>query len=118
TLLAREDSRGVWIWPSLDQLTQDIRYGFRLLNRNRGFAALSILTIAAAIGVVTTLFSVTYGVLLKPLPWPEADRLIRLTESRQGATRQYPLNITNGPYLAWRDHPTTRTIAKKAQRVR
>ena len=56
---------------------------------------------AIGIGIMTTLFSVVYGVLLKPLPWPEADRLVWLTESHPGATRLTPWTMTNAAYLAW-----------------
>src|SRR5262245_40393612 len=51
----------------LSGLTSDFRYGFRVLSRHRSFAALAILTMGLGIGVMTTLFSVTYGMLLKPL---------------------------------------------------
>src|SRR5437764_1069897 len=51
---------------ALTGLASDLRYGLRLLNRQRGFAAVAVLTIALAIGVTTTLFSVVYGVLLRP----------------------------------------------------
>jgi len=88
-------------------LASDIRYGFRMLSRQRRFASLAILTMALGIGVMTTLFSVTYGVLLKPLPWPEPDRLVRLAETHQGATRDFPWRMTNAAYLPWRDQPST-----------
>src|SRR5262249_21128962 len=88
-------------------LLNDLLYAFRVLKRQRAFAALSILTMAVGIGIVTTLFSVVYGVFWKPLPWPEPGRIVRLTESRQGATRPHPLQMGNGAYLAWQDKPTT-----------
>jgi predicted permease len=88
-------------------LFNDLRYALRMLNRQRGFAVLSILTIAIGIGILTSLFSVAYVVFWKPLPWPEPDRLIRLTETRQGATRPHPLQIGNGTYLAWQEKPAT-----------
>src|SRR5262249_20768794 len=79
-IVAPPDSGGrTWIG-----FAHDLRYGFRLLRRQPGFALVAILTIALGVGATTTLFSVTYGVLLKPLPWPEPDRLIRVSESRQG----------------------------------
>ena len=65
-------------------LIQDARYAMRLLRRQPGFTAVAILTMALGIGATTTLFSVAYGVLLKPLPWPHADRLVRVTETRAG----------------------------------
>jgi putative ABC transport system permease protein len=85
----------------------DVRYAGRRLRREPGYAATAGLAIALAVGAATTLFSVTYGVLLKPLPWPEPDRLVRLEERRGGRTGRIPWTITNGTYLAWRDRPAT-----------
>ena len=85
----------------------DVRYAFRLLRRDVGYAAVAILTMAVGIGATTTLFSVAYGVLLKPLPWADGDRLMRVTESRKGQQARLPGTISNGPYLAWRDQTST-----------
>ncbi|HXI27649.1 MAG TPA: ABC transporter permease, partial [Vicinamibacterales bacterium] len=88
-------------------LLQDLRYGFRLLRRQPGFAAVAILTMALGIGATTMLFSVADGVLLKPLPWADADRLMRVTETRQGRVGRVAGTISNGTFLAWRDRPST-----------
>ncbi len=56
------------------------------------------------------LFSVTYGVLLKPLPWPEPDRLVRLEERRGGRPGRIPWTITNGTYLAWSESATVEDV--------
>ena len=88
-------------------LLQDLRYGVRLLRRQPGFAAVAMLTMALGIGATTMLFSVAYGVLLKPLPWSHADRLLRVTETRQGRTGRVVGTVSNGTFLAWRDHPST-----------
>jgi putative ABC transport system permease protein len=89
---------------------QDLRHAARLLRREPGYAAIAVLAIALGIGATTTLFSVTYGVLLKPLPWPEPNRLVRLEERRGGRTARVPWTITNGTYLAWRDSSTVDAI--------
>ena len=52
----------------------DAIYGLRLLRAKPGYAAITILTIALGVGAVTTLFSVAYGVLLRPLPWGNTER--------------------------------------------
>jgi putative ABC transport system permease protein len=82
-------------------IVQDLRYGVRLLQREPGFTAVAMLTMALGIGAATTLFSITYGVLLKPLPWPDAGRLLRLSESRKGHEPRIRGTITNGTYVAW-----------------
>lgn len=91
----------------LESIVQDARYGLRLLKREPGFALVAILTIALGVGATTTLFSVTYGVLLKPLPWHEADRLVRVSESRKGHEPRVRGTITNGTYIAWHAQPST-----------
>jgi putative ABC transport system permease protein len=91
----------------LASITQDLRYGLRLLRRQPGFAAVAISTMALGIGATTMLFSVAYGVLLKPLPWSDAERLVRVTETRQGRTGRVAGTVSNGTLLAWRDHPST-----------
>ena len=58
----------------------DLRYAFRLLRNNRGVSAVAIVTIALAIGANTAMFSFVNGVLLRPLPYPESERIVRILE--------------------------------------
>jgi len=88
-------------------LVHDMRYALQIFRRRPGFTALSILTMSLGIGLMTTLFNLAYGVLWKPLPWPEPDRLVRMTEIHEGATRPHRLQMGNGAYLAWQDQPST-----------
>ena len=81
----------------------DVRYALRLLRHQPGYSAVVIATMALGIAATTVLASVTYGVLLKPLPWADAPRLVRLYETRQGSTRRFQPMMTNASYLAWRD---------------
>ncbi len=84
----------------------DLRYAFQLVRRQWTHTLVVALTMALGIGASTVLFSVAYGVLVKPVPWPDADRLVRLYETRQGSPR--PLRwMTNGTFLAWADKPAT-----------
>ena len=65
-------------------LLLDARYAVRLFRREPAFASVAALTMALGIGAATTLFSVACGVLMKPLPWPDAGRVMRVTEMRRG----------------------------------
>jgi len=76
--LAREDARAVWAATSLERLAQDVRYGARALWKSRSFTAVGTLTLAMGIGAAAVMFSVVNGVLLRPLPYAEAHRVVLL----------------------------------------
>jgi putative ABC transport system permease protein len=95
-----------WKRP-LAGVVQDVRQGFRVLRREPMYAAIAVAAIALGIGATTTLFSVAYGVVWKPLPWPDPERLVRLEERRGGQTGRIPWTITSGTYLAWRGQSST-----------
>ena len=76
----REDVGAVWTWRRLEHLVQDLRYGARILKRDSGFAAMSVATLALTIGATTAIFSVVHGVLLRPLPVADPDRLFRVLD--------------------------------------
>jgi len=65
----------------MGSLLQDVRYGLRNLARNPGFALVAMLTLALGIGANTTIFSVINNTLLKPLPFPGADRIVLVWEA-------------------------------------
>jgi predicted permease len=75
---AREQQREARGLPWLDILLQDLRYTFRTLGRDSGFATISILILALGIGANIVVFSVVDTILLRPLPFPEANRLVRI----------------------------------------
>jgi putative ABC transport system permease protein len=68
----------------LEDMMQDIVFALRGLRRAPGFAAAALLTLALGIGSATAIFSVAYGVLLRPLPFPAPDRIVEISISLQG----------------------------------
>ncbi len=96
----KENVRDVRVGASVDKLLQDLRYGFRVLRRNPGFAAIAIATLALGIGTTTAIFSVVDAVMFKPLPFPTADRLMRvqsmIAATGHGDVASYP------DFLDWR----------------
>ena len=90
----------------------DLRYAVRMLLKHRLLAASAIATIALAIAANTTIFSLVYGVLLKPLSLPEADRVVRIEEQHRGRR----LNLTSATFVDL--HDRTRTLqAVSAYRI-
>ena len=71
-------------------LSQDFRYGFRVLSKNRVYAFVSLITLAIGIGASTAIFSVVNGVLLRPLPYPKPEQIVRVWEANaKGRTMQF-----------------------------
>jgi putative ABC transport system permease protein len=77
-LLMREAAREAWSWRWLDGLARDVRYGLRALGHSPGFTAVAVLTLALGLGANTAIFAVLYNVALRPLPYPGADRLVKV----------------------------------------
>ena len=63
---------------SLDDLARDLRHTVRTLRRSPGFTIVTVVTLALGIGATTAIFSVVNGTFLRPLPYPNAERLIQV----------------------------------------
>ena len=87
----------------LDILKQDLSYTGRVLRRTPGFAITAVLIVAIGVGATTAAFSVTDFVLLRPLPFPEADRLVKLWERTPGYGR---MELSAANYRDWKQGST------------
>lgn len=76
--LVQEVTRAMWSWAFLSRLAQDLRFGFRMLWKSPGFSLIVILTLALGIGATTSIFSVVYGVVLRPLRFGDSERLVAI----------------------------------------
>jgi putative ABC transport system permease protein len=90
----------------MSELIQDIRYGIRNLKASPGFTAVAILTLALGIGANTAIFSFVDGVMLKPLPYANADRIMRVLEKPPG-TPDARNGISTLNYLDWKNGNTS-----------
>ena len=89
----------------MQSLGQDLRFGARMLMKQPGFTLIAVLTLALGIGANTTMFSVVNAVVLRPLPYPEAARLVRLWESNPA--RGLSESSTSAPnFVDWRKQQT------------
>jgi putative ABC transport system permease protein len=99
--LLEERSREVWQWPSIESLFADIRFALRMLRKSPGFTTVAVLTLALGIGANTAIFSLVDGIILRPLPYPQSDRIVHL--SWQSQTDLIP-NLTTPEFEFFRDH--------------
>src|SRR6266436_2399503 len=96
------DQRGV---RGIENLVQDIRYGLRMLAKNRGFTTVAGLTLALGIGANAAMFSIVNGILLKPLSYREPERLIRVfNSSKERGLNQF--SVTAPAFVDWRNQNT------------
>lgn len=90
--------------PLLEILLKDLRFALRLIRKNPGFAAVAVLTLALGMGATTTIFSVVNSVLLRPLPYKNSDRLMRIEETHPAAPGA---NVSYATFLDLQREATT-----------
>ena len=93
--LIRERTRDVWGWRRLDDLGRDVRHAVRGLGRSPAFTAAVVLVLALGIGANTAMFGIVYGMLLRPLPYPDAAAIVRIGESRLGTSSVSEMRLSN-----------------------
>ncbi len=82
--LIREQTRETWGWAAFEHLSQDLRYALRQMRRSPGFAVVVVFVLALAIGTNASVFSVLNAVLLRPLEFANANRLVQITSVKDG----------------------------------
>ena len=85
-------------------MSHDLRHAFRMLIKRPGFSLLAVLTLALGIGANTAMFTVVHGVLLRPLPYPSPERIVRLWERTERGTH---VSVSNPNFVDWRERTTS-----------
>jgi len=103
-------------------LLQDLRYALRMLRKNLGFTVVAVLTLTLGIGATTAIFSVVYGVLLRPLPYPDPNRIMAIFEV---TSKGRPSRVADPNFDDFRDQsrssrrlPSTPTTSRPFQELR
>jgi hypothetical protein len=103
----REEMHDMWSFVSIETAWRDARYGLRGLWRNPGFTIVAVLTLAIGIGATTAVFSVVNGILIKPLAYPDADRLVGVWQTVAGLNGTNALNCSPSMYFTYREESQT-----------
>ena len=103
--IVEEDVRESWGWTGIERFAEDARLGLRMLRKTPAWTAVICATLALGVGLSTAIFSVVYSVLLQPLPYPDAAKLVALWPSAAagGSTR---FNVNAALWLYWKKNVT------------
>jgi predicted permease len=117
--LVREQSRATWSWNWIETLARDLRLSLRTLGRTPGFTVIAIAVMALGIGANVALFTVVRGVLLKPLPFHDPDRLTMLYEAGLPQDDRSGSNVVSGGmYAEWKAQNHSYSGVALAQAIR
>jgi putative ABC transport system permease protein len=109
--IGRKRDREMRLTQWIDELRDDARFAVRQLLRAPGFALVATVTLALGIGATTAIFSVVHAVVLRPLPFPEPDRVVSVGEEFEGQ----PANASVGNFHDWRTHARSFTVLAAEQ---
>jgi len=99
----KEDVRDVGWEAALESFVQDVRYGMRMLRKNPAFTGIAVLALALGIGANTAMFSVIEAVLLRPLPYSNANELVRVASTWERGGITTPYSSSPPDFFDWRD---------------
>jgi len=119
--LIREQTLAVWSWNWLESLARDLRFSLRTLRRTPGFTVIAILVMALGIGANVALFTVVRGVLLKPLPFHDPDRLVMLYEAGLHENEDETTGsnvVSGGMYAEWKNQNRSYSSLALAKGIR
>ncbi|NYF53498.1 ABC transporter permease [Tunturiibacter gelidoferens] len=117
--LIRDQTHAVWSWSWIESLARDLRFSLRTLRRTPGFTIIAILVMALGIGANVALFTVVRGVLLKPLPFHDPDRLVMLYEAGALGDDTTDTNVVSGGmYAEWKKQNRSYSSLALAQGIR
>src|SRR2546422_2830488 len=101
-MLVKEDVRAAWGWTRLEQLARDVSYGLRQVRREPMFSGIAIATLALGIGGITAMFSAFDAVLIRPLPYADAGRLVMIWDYMGKTDVTSKHNSTPAEWIEWR----------------
>src|ERR1700733_4976782 len=114
-----EQTSAIWSWNWRESLARDLRFSLRTLRRTPGFTVIAILVMALGIGANVALFTVVRGVLLKPLPFHDPDRLVMLYESGLLGDDATGSNVVSGGmYDEWKNQNRSYSSLALAKGIR